>query len=69
MTLLLKLVFHKCFVNKFNLYNQVGLIALNCMGEMHSLGGGATGGVAAGSPQQIPRASLGPMYNSVSGGL
>ena len=35
-TLLLKLVFHKCFVNKYNLYNQVGLIALNCMGEMHN---------------------------------
>ncbi len=29
-------MFHKCFVNKFNLYNQVGLIALNCMGEMHN---------------------------------
>lgn len=35
-TLLLKLVFHKCHVNKFNLYNQVGLIAVNCMGEMHN---------------------------------
>lgn len=35
-TLLLKMVFHKCFVNKFNLYNQVGMIAVNCMGEMHN---------------------------------
>ena len=37
-TLLLKIVFHKCYANKFNLYNQVGLIALNCMGEMHAAG-------------------------------
>ncbi len=34
-TLLLKIVFHKCYVNKYNLYNQVGLIAINCMGEMY----------------------------------
>lgn len=32
--LLLKVVLHKCHVNKFNLYNQVGLIAINCMGEI-----------------------------------
>lgn len=31
--LLLKVVLHKCHVNKFNLHNQVGLIAVNCMGE------------------------------------
>lgn len=43
-TLLLKLVFNKCHVNKFNLYNQVGLIALNCMGEMHNaMSGGSPG--------------------------
>ena len=35
-TLLLKIVFNKCFVNKYNLYNQVGMIAVNCMGEMYS---------------------------------
>jgi centrosomal protein CEP104 len=28
-SLLLKIVLHKCHVNKFNLYNQVGLIAIN----------------------------------------
>jgi hypothetical protein len=33
-------VFNKCHVNKFNLYNQVGLIALNSMGEMHNAFGG-----------------------------
>jgi centrosomal protein CEP104 len=33
-SLLLKIVLHKCHVNKFNLYNQVGLIAINCMGEI-----------------------------------
>lgn len=35
-TLLLKIVLQKSYVNKFNLYNQVGLIAVNCMGEMHN---------------------------------
>jgi centrosomal protein CEP104 len=33
-SLLLKIVLHKCHVNKFNLYNQVGVIAINCMGEI-----------------------------------
>lgn len=33
-SLLLKIVLHKCHVNKYNLYNQVGLIAINCMGEV-----------------------------------
>lgn len=33
-SLLLKVVLHKCHVNKFNLYNQVGVIAINCMGEI-----------------------------------
>ncbi len=35
-TLLLKIVFNKAHANKFNLYNQVGLIGLNCMGEMYN---------------------------------
>ena len=38
------MVFHKCHANKFNLYNQVGLIALNCMGEPYGYGGGSSGG-------------------------
>lgn len=33
--MLLKIVFNKCYVNKYNLYNQVGMIAVNCMGEMY----------------------------------
>lgn len=33
-SLLLKIVLHKCHVNKYNLYNQVGVIAINCMGEI-----------------------------------
>ncbi len=28
-------MFNKCYVNKYNLYNQVGMIAINCMGEMY----------------------------------
>ena len=34
--LLLKIVLHKCHINKFNLFNQVGIIAMNCMGEPYS---------------------------------
>eukprot|EP00826_Nyctotherus_ovalis_P003464 TRINITY_DN10706_c0_g1_i1.p1 TRINITY_DN10706_c0_g1~~TRINITY_DN10706_c0_g1_i1.p1 ORF type:complete len:772 (+),score=197.96 TRINITY_DN10706_c0_g1_i1:73-2388(+) len=29
---LLKLVLHKCYVNKYNIFNQVGLVAINCLG-------------------------------------
>jgi centrosomal protein CEP104 len=32
-SLYLKLVLNKCHINKFNLFNQVGLIAVNCLGE------------------------------------
>jgi len=35
-TLLLKVVFNKCHLNKFNLHNQVGIIALNSMGEIYN---------------------------------
>jgi len=31
--LFLKILLHKCHINKYNLVNQVGLIALNCLGE------------------------------------
>ena len=34
-TLLLKIVFHRCYVNKYNLYNQVGIVAINCIGELY----------------------------------
>lgn len=32
-SLYLKLVLNKCHINKFNLFNQVGLIAINALGE------------------------------------
>ena len=55
----LKLSFHKCYINKYNLYNQVGLIAINALGEQLA-GGGAPrgpplydGGPAMGSQQQM----------------
>ena len=31
-----KILLHKCYVNKFNLVNQVGLVALNCIGRHFS---------------------------------
>ena len=34
---LLKLIFHKCHLNNFNVFNQIGLIALNCIGEPVSI--------------------------------
>jgi centrosomal protein CEP104 len=30
---LLKFIFHKCHMNNFNVFNQIGLIAINCIGE------------------------------------
>jgi len=30
----IKLVFHKCHLNKYNLFNQVGLIALSFYGDV-----------------------------------
>jgi len=30
----IKILFHKCHVNRYNIVNQVGLIALNCLGEV-----------------------------------
>ncbi len=29
----LKVALHKCHVNKYNIFNQVGMIAINCLGE------------------------------------
>eukprot|EP00946_MAST-07B_sp_MAST-7B-sp1_P002178 g2178.t1 len=28
----LKLTLHKCYINKFNLYNQIGIVAINALG-------------------------------------
>lgn len=30
----LKMLLHKCYVNKFNLFNQVGVVALNVLGDV-----------------------------------
>ena len=34
----MKIRLHKCYINKFNLYNQVGLIAVNVLGEQSANG-------------------------------
>ena len=39
----LKLVLHKCYVNSLNLYNQVGLIAINVLGTPGAARGGDGG--------------------------
>ena len=49
----LRLVIHKCHVNKLNIYNQVGIVALNVIGEPiapmdNGLGGGGYDGLAPG---------------------
>jgi hypothetical protein len=35
---LLKLVFLKCHSNNYNTYNQIGLVALNCIGPQDMMG-------------------------------
>jgi len=32
-SVLLKLIFHKCHLNNLNVFNQIGLVALNCFGD------------------------------------
>jgi len=51
----LRILFHKCHVNKYNIVNQVGLIALKCMGEV--LGPD----LALGQPQPNPALARGPV--------
>eukprot|EP00227_Mantoniella_beaufortii_P003239 CAMPEP_0197616664 /NCGR_PEP_ID=MMETSP1326-20131121/60644_1 /TAXON_ID=1155430 /ORGANISM="Genus nov. species nov., Strain RCC2288" /LENGTH=445 /DNA_ID=CAMNT_0043185551 /DNA_START=406 /DNA_END=1741 /DNA_ORIENTATION=- len=41
---ILRVVVHKCHVNKLNIYNQVGIVALNVIGEPMASGGGLSGG-------------------------
>jgi hypothetical protein len=36
----LKLKLHRCYINKFNLYNQVGIVAVNVLGETLTWNGG-----------------------------
>lgn len=50
---ILRVVVHKCHVNKLNIYNQVGIVALNIIGEPiapmdNGLGGGGYDGLAPG---------------------
>ena len=50
---ILRVVVHKCHVNKLNIYNQVGIVALNVIGEPiapmdNGLGGGGYDGLAPG---------------------
>lgn len=42
----MKLIIHKCYINPLNLFNQVGIIALNVLGQPVSAGGG--GGIVGG---------------------
>ena len=50
---ILRVVVHKCHVNKLNIYNQVGIVALNLIGEPfvpmeNGVGGGGYDGLAPG---------------------
>ena len=47
--LLLKLVIHKNFVNHHNLYNQVGIVAINIVGDTESQVSAATNKVVGGA--------------------
>ena len=57
----LKLCMHKCFINKYNLYNQVGLIAINALGESLGKGGTSTNGS---SVHSMSRSSQGSYDNN-----
>ena len=54
--LLLKLIFHKCHLNNFNVFNQIGLIALNCIGS-NNLTGSVDVSSSASSLQSAPSSS------------
>jgi len=66
----LRLVVHRCHVNKLNIYNQVGVVALNLIGE--PLSGAPSNGAPAGAPayldptQQQPPGEMG-YYNRCEG--
>lgn len=59
----IKLVVHRCHVNKLNIYNQVGLIALNLIGEAS---GSSLPGMPPGGYLQVnnPASSEGTYYNA-----
>jgi centrosomal protein CEP104 len=58
---LLKLVVHKCHLNNFNVFNQIGIIALNCMGEPIS--------VSRQAEASLPSRSTPSPYSASQGGL
>ena len=45
----LKLLVHKCYVNKHNIFNQVGIVAVNILGEAVGGGGSDGGGFRGGA--------------------
>jgi len=57
---LLKLIFHKCHLNNFNVFNQIGLIALNCIGEPIALQKQAEASLPSRSTQMSDAGSLDP---------
>lgn len=58
---LLKLVVHKCHLNNFNVFNQIGIIALNCMGEPIA--------ISRQAEASLPSRSTPASYNASQGGL
>jgi hypothetical protein len=57
---LLKLIFHKCHLNNFNVFNQIGLVALNCMGEAISMSRQAEASLPSKSAQFVNNQGLDP---------
>ena len=53
-TSFVKLVVHRCHVNKYNAYNQVGLIAINCLGVSDSVVGNVSVEGYRSSGHQVP---------------
>ena len=47
--LLLKITLHRCHVNRLNIYNQVGLVAINLLGEPGTQGAGVGGAYSVGA--------------------
>ena len=69
----LKLKVHKCYINKHNLFNQVGVVAVNVLGEPVAApsylqgqggGGGGGGGVQAAGPRGVTGAGAQPTHPS-----
>lgn len=48
----MKLLLHRCYLNPHNLFNQVGLIAINALGT--PVGGGGPAPAAVGAPAGMP---------------